>query len=228
MVSKEKQQIKEYDSSILQTESDSEQSAVNTTIQYYEEHAEEFAANTLGADMESIRSRFLAYLSTGCRILDFGCGTGRDSKAFLDLGYDVTAIDGSEALCQIARLLTGLPVRCLDFRDYTPVEGEVYEGIWACASLLHLQKTELLPVMKVLSQTLIPGGAFYVSFKYGTFEGERNGRHFTDFTIEEFREFIKSIPELYVAEYWVTGDVRPGRGDERWLNIVLQRTMICK
>ena len=228
MVSKEKQQIKEYDSSILQTESDSEQSAVNTTIQYYEEHAEEFAANTLGADMESIRSRFLAYLPTGCRILDFGCGTGRDSKAFLDLGYDVAAIDGSEALCQIARSLTGLPVRCLDFRDYTPEVGEVYEGIWACASLLHLQKNELLPVMKVLSQSLIPGGAFYVSFKYGTFEGERNGRHFTDFTLEEFREFIKSIPELSVAEYWVTGDVRPGRGDERWLNIVLQRTMICK
>ena len=228
MVSKEKQQIKEYDSSILQTKSDSEQSAVNTTIQYYEEHAEEFAANTLGADMASIRSRFLAYLPTGCQILDFGCGTGRDSKAFLDLGYDVTAIDGSEALCGIAQSLTGLPVRCLDFRDYTPEEGEVYEGIWACASLLHLQKTELLPVMKVLSQALRPGGAFYVSFKYGTFEGERNGRHFTDFTLEEFREFIKSIPELSVAEYWVTGDVRPGRGDERWLNIVLQRTMICK
>ena len=228
MISKEEQQIKEYDNSIRQTRADSEQNAVDTTIQYYEEHAEEFATNTLNADMASIRSRFLAYLPTGCQILDFGCGTGRDSKAFLDLGYDVTAIDGSEALCGIAQSLTGLPVRCLDFRDYTPEEGEVYEGIWACASLLHLKKTELLRVMKVLSQALIPGGAFYVSFKYGTFEGERNGRHFTDFTLEEFREFIKSIPELSVAEYWVTGDVRPGRGDERWLNIVLQRTMICK
>lgn len=215
-------------SRIFHTDLDIEQSAVNSTIQYYEEHAEEFTTNTINADMESIRSRFLAYLPIGCRILDFGCGTGRDSKAFLDLGYDVTAIDGSEALCQIARLLTGLPVWRLDFRDYTPEEGEVYDGIWACASLLHLQKTELLPVMKVLSQALRPGGAFYVSFKYGTFEGERNGRHFTDFTLEEFREFIKSIPELSVAEYWITGDVRPGRGDERWLNIVLQRTMICK
>jgi SAM-dependent methyltransferase len=178
--------------------------------------------------MESIRSRFLAYLPTGCRILDFGCGTGRDTKAFQELGYDVTAIDGSEALCGIARSLTSLPVRCLDFRNYKPEEGEIYEGIWACASLLHLQKNELLPVMKVLSQAMILGGAFYVSFKYGNFEGERNGRHFTDFTLEEFREFIKSIPELSVAEYWVTGDVRPGRGDERWLNIVLQRTMTCK
>ena len=228
MISKLEQQLKECDNSIRQTESDSEENAVDTTIQYYEEHAEEFTRNTLNADMASIRSRFLTYISTGCRILDFGCGTGRDSKAFLDLGYDVTAIDGSEALCRIARSLTGLPVRCLDFRDYTPEEGEVYEGIWACASLLHLQKNELLRVMKVLSQALIPGGAFYVSFKYGTFEGERNGRHFTDFTMEEFREFIKSIPELSVAEYWITGDVRPGRGDERWLNIVLQRTMICK
>ena len=228
MISKEEQQINGYDNSFRQTESDSEKNAANTTIQYYEEHAEEFATNTLNADMASIHSRFLAYLPTGCRILDFGCGTGRDSKAFLDLGYDVTAIDGSEALCQIAQSLTGLPVRCLDFRNYTPIEGEVYEGIWACASLLHLQKNELLPVMKVLSKVLIQGGAFYVSFKYGNFEGERNGRHFTDFTVEEFREFIKSIPELSVTEYWVTGDVRPGRGDERWLNIVLQRTMICK
>ena len=228
MISKEEQQINECDNSIRQMESDSEKNAVDTTIQYYEEHAEKFTTNTINADMESIRSRFLTYLPAGCRILDFGCGTGRDSKAFLDLGYDVAAIDGSESMCGIAQSLTGFPVRCLDFRDYTSEEGEVYEGIWACASLLHLKKDELLPVMKVLSQALIPGGAFYVSFKYGTFEGERNGRHFTDFTLEEFREFIKRIPELSVAEYWVTGDVRPGRGDERWLNIVLQRTMICK
>ena len=82
--------------------------------------------------------------------------------------------------------------------------------------------------MKVLSQALRLGGAFYVSFKYGNFEGERNGRHFTDFTQEDFSEFLKNIPVLSVAEYWVTSDVRPGRGDERWLNIVLQRTMICK
>ena len=220
------QQTLKPDSNSSLAETDQAQNAVDTTLQYYEEHAEEFAANTLNADMASIRSRFLAYLPTGCRILDFGCGTGRDSKAFLDLGYDVTAVDGSEALCQIAQSLTGIPVRCLDFRKFTPVEGEVYEGIWACASLLHLKKDELLPVMTVLSQVLIPGGAFYVSFKYGNFEGERNGRYFTDFTLEEFREFIKGVPELYVAEHWVTGDVRPGRGDERWLNIVLQRTMI--
>lgn len=208
--------------SVLHTELSSEREAANSTIQYYEEHAEEFAANTLDADMESIRSRFLAYLPAGGRILDFGCGTGRDTKAFLDLGYYVTAIDGSEALCRIAQSLTGLPVRCLDFRKYKPEDGEAYEGIWACASLLHLRKDELLPVMKVLSQALIPGGAFYMSFKYGTFEGVRNGRYFTDFTQEEFSEFLRKVPELSVEECWMTGDVRPGRGDERWLNIVVR------
>lgn len=218
-------QKSEKGSITLHTDIDSAQNVVDSTIQYYEEHAEEFASNTLDANMASIRSRFLAHLPSGCRILDFGCGTGRDSKAFLELGYDVTAIDGSEALCKIAQALTGLSVRCLDFRKYEPAKDEIYEGIWACASLLHLQKDDLLPVMQVLSQALQPGGAFYVSFKYGDFEGERNGRYFTDFTLEEFREFIKKVPELYVAEYWVTGDVRPGRGDERWLNIVLRRTM---
>ena len=181
MISNIEQMVKEYDNSIRQTEADSAPNAVDTTIQYYEEHAEEFAANTLDADMKSIRSRFLAYLPVGGRILDFGCGTGRDSKAFLDLGYDVTAIDCSEALCRIIRSLTGLLVRCLDFRKYTSEDGEAYEGIWACASLLHLQKDELLPVMKVLSQALIPGGAFYTSFKYGTFEGERKRQAFYRF-----------------------------------------------
>ena len=153
----------------------SKQDFVDTTIQYYESHAEEFASNTKDADMGSIRSRFLSYIPKGGRILDFGCGTGRDAKAFLDLGYDVTAIDGSEAMCQIAHTLTGLSIRCLDFRKYMPAIDESYEGIWACASLLHLQKDELIPVVRSLCQALQHEGAFYVSFKYGSFQGEKNG-----------------------------------------------------
>lgn len=197
---------------------------VSDTIRYYDEHAEEFAANTLHADMEEIRSRFLAFLPAGARILDFGCGTGRDAKAFRDLGFEVSAIDGSAELCRLARSCTGLPVRCLDFRAYSPEKGEVYEGIWACASLLHLGKQELAPVMRELGRALPRGGILYVSFKYGEYEGERKGRYFTDFTLETFRAFLKRVPEYSVVEYWVTGDVRPGRGDERWLNMILEKT----
>ena len=110
----------------------------DNTIKYYEEHAEEFAANTINADMEEIRRRFLAYLPERARILDFGCGTGRDTRAFLELAYEVTALDGSESMCRIASDFTGTPVRCMNFLDYTPADGEYYDGIWACASLLHL------------------------------------------------------------------------------------------
>lgn len=217
--------MEEYGNMTLHEKYCSKQDFVDTTIQYYEIHAEEFVSNTKDADMGSIRSRFLSYIPKGGRILDFGCGTGRDAKAFLDLGYDVTAIDGSEAMCRIAHTLTGLSIRCLDFRKYMPAIDESYEGIWACASLLHLQKDELIPVMRSLCQALQHEGAFYVSFKYGSFQGEKNGRYFTNFTPEGFFQFITYIPELQVATYWVTGDVRPGREDERWLNVLLRRTI---
>ena len=184
------------------------------TLQYYEDHAEEFTVNTINADMKDIRGRFLSYLPAGSRILDFGCGTGRDSKVFHELGYEVSALDGSETLCRIAEEHTGLSVRCLDFRNYTPGEGEHYEGIWACASLLHLKKAELLPVMHALGKALKPEGILYVSFKYGDYEGERHGRYFTDFTIEGFREFMRMLPEFMMVEHWLTGDVRPGRGEQ--------------
>ena len=193
------------------------------TLQYYEDHAEAFAADTLHADMQEIRQRFLSRLCPGARILDFGCGTGRDTKAFRDLGYEAYALDGSPAMCRMAGELTGTLVRCVDFRDYAPEEQERYDGIWACASLLHLNRQELESVLHKLADAQQPGGILYLSFKYGEYEGERNGRYFTDFTLEAFREFLKDIPEYRIAEYWVTGDVRDGRKDERWLNMIMER-----
>ena len=97
-----------------------EQNDTDPTLRYYEDHAEEFTANTIDADMKDIRSRFLSHLPAGARILDFGCGTGRDTKAFLDLAYEVAALDGSPSLCRIAGEYTGIPVQCMDFREYSP------------------------------------------------------------------------------------------------------------
>ena len=193
------------------------------TLRYYQEHAMEFAAQTIHADMEDIRSRFLCCLQAGSRILDFGCGTGRDTKAFRDLGYAVDALDGSETLCRIAAEYTGVPVRCMDFREYSPKKGEIYDGIWACASLLHLKKQEIRPVLQELGKALPQYGILYISFKYGEYEGWRNGRYFTDFTLEGFKEFLKDIPEYDIANSWVSTDVRPGREDERWLNMILKK-----
>ena len=66
----------------------------------------------------------------------------------------------------------------------------------------------------------------YTSFKYSNFEGERNGRYFTDFTEVAFKEFLAGISELTIEDYWITGDVRPGRGEEKWLNLILRKSDI--
>lgn len=98
-----------------------------------------------------------------------------------------------------------------------------YEGIWACSSILHLPKKELLLVIRKMCIALKDNGVIYTSFEYGDFEGERNGRYFTDFTEDTFDKFIRVIPELTTEEEWITSDVRPGRGEEKWLNLILRK-----
>ena len=191
------------------------------TLEYYKTNADSFVSGTLTADMAGARAKFLGALKKDALILDFGCGSGRDAKAFLDLGYRVEATDGSPELCQKASEVTEIPVKPMLFQELDAVS--YYDGIWACASILHLPKAELQDVMQKIAAALKPGGILYTSFKYGTFEGLRSGRYFTDFTEETLVEFWKGIPGLMVTETWFTQDVRPGREDEKWINILARR-----
>jgi 2-polyprenyl-3-methyl-5-hydroxy-6-metoxy-1,4-benzoquinol methylase len=192
------------------------------TLRYYEANAEAFGQGTVHADMHETRDRFLSYLPKAARILDFGCGVGRDTKAFLDLGYQVDAIDGSRELCRLASQYTGIPVQTMLFQDLSAVD--TYDGIWACASILHLPKEDLLPVMERIARALKSDGILYASFKYGSFEGMRNGRYFMDFTEESLAEFMKQLPSLHVFDQWITEDVRPERKEEKWINILARRS----
>ena len=194
---------------------------MNNTINYYNQNAENFIANTQNADMHSTQEGFLRLLDANTSILDFGCGSGRDTKYFLEKGYQVAAIDGSAELCRLAGSFTGIKVKEMLFQELDEIG--VYDGIWACSSILHLPKQELLPVIRKMCIALKDNGVIYTSFKYSNFEGERNGRYFTDFTEDTFREFIKVIPELMIEDQWITLDVRPGRGEEKWLNLILQK-----
>jgi SAM-dependent methyltransferase len=191
------------------------------TLDYYNQNAADFANSTMFVDFEQTQDIFLKRLHAGDYILDFGCGSGRDTKYFLAHGMQVDAIDGSEELCRIAGEYTGIKVRKAYFQDLDDLEK--YDGIWACASILHLSKAELIPVMKKMIAALKPGGIVYASFKYGNFEGERNGRYFTDFTEETFADFMQDIERASVEEQWITGDARPGRGEEKWLNLILRK-----
>lgn len=194
----------------------------STTIGYYNENADEFAASTANVEFSAMQEKFASLLVPGASVLDFGCGSGRDSKSFIDRGFRVTATDGSSALCRIASRLTGLEVRNELFQDLSDVAA--YDGIWACSSILHLPKSELIRVLPKMLRALKPGGVIYTSFKYGLFEGYRNGRHFTDFTEESFREFISEIEGVEIIEQWVSRDMRPRRGDEKWLNLLLGKS----
>lgn len=193
---------------------------VNMTLNYYNQNADSFIEGTVSVNFKEVQDKFLQMLS-GKKILDFGCGSGRDTMYFLKSGFDVTATDGSEELCKYASEYTGIQVKQMLFQDLDEVD--YYDGIWACSSILHLSKNELRIVMNKMSRALKAGGIIYTSFKYGNFEGERNGRFFTDFTIDEFTDFVKDVKEMAIEEYWITGDVRPGRGDERWLNLILRK-----
>lgn len=197
---------------------------MNNTINYYNQNAENFIANTQNADMHPTQERFLRLLDAGTSILDFGCGSGRDTKYFLEKGYQVTATDGSAELCRLASEFTGIKVKEMLFQELDAINQ--YDGIWACSSILHLPKKELLPVIWKMCEALKDNGIIYTSFKYGDFEGERNGRYFTDFTEKTFQEVIEKVPKLTIEEYWITSDVRPGRGEEKWLNLLLRNAVI--
>ena len=194
---------------------------MNYTLSYYNSNASDFFAGTQHADMHLAQDKFLKLLPVQASILDFGCGSGRDTKYFLDRGYRVTATDGSPELCRLASAFTGIDVKVILFQELDVVEE--YDGIWACASILHLPKGELRAVMGRMRRALKQDGVIYTSFKYSEFEGERNGRYFTDFTEDTFRDFMIEVIGLEVEEIWITGDVRPGRRDERWLNLILRR-----
>ena len=197
-------------------------SAEQKTIEYYNSKAEEFYESTVNADMSDQYYLFEKYLGDGTHILDCGCGSGRDSKHFLENGFKVTAIDGSEELCKKASELTGLEVKHMYFQDLN--FDNDFDGVWACASLLHVEKDRLPDVLKKITRVLKGGGVLYASFKYGDFSGERNGRFFTDLDDKSFETLIADIPELVLKEKYISTDVRPGRENDRWLNaIVIKR-----
>ena len=101
-----------------------------------------------------------------------------------------------------------------------------YNGIWACSSILHLPKKELRSVLQKMCIALKDNGMIYTSFKYGNFAGDCNGRYFTDFIEDSFQKIIADISELTIEDCWITSDVRPGRDEEKWLNLLLRKSNI--
>lgn len=192
------------------------------TLDYYNKYAERYVEDTVQVEFSDLQIQFLEMLPDEGTILDLGCGSGRDSKVFKNAGFKVIAVDGSEALCKIASEYLGQEIICCKFQELNMKER--MDGIWACASLLHMEKDDVVSTMKKLLAYLNPGGIFYASFKYGTFSGKRNGRFFTDLTEDLFSDILSRISGLTVVKQMITKDARPDR-NEKWLNVFMKKEL---
>lgn len=193
---------------------------MDKNIEYYNENAQSFFEGTVNADMSLWRDKFEAYVSDGGRILDAGCGSGRDSRAFKQHGYSVVAFDASKEMCRMAAELLNQEVWQMRFDEIA--FDEEFDGIWACASLLHVSQDELPNIMQKLHIALKDNGAIYVSFKYGEGTKQRGERTFSDFTENSVKKLL-SDSDFEVIECGITSDIRPGRDAEKWINAIARK-----
>ena len=180
------------------------------SISYYDKNAQHFVKTTNVYDYSSLYDLFLPHLPKGAKILDAGCGSGRDSKCFIDKGYKVVAFDGSQKLATLASQLTGLPVRHKLFSQVN--EHEEFDGIWASASLLHVPRSELASVLEKLKKALKPKGIWYISFRYGEGEHNEGDRYFYDQTKESLIKILEDLGGVTILHMTIPEDLTSRRG----------------
>tara|TARA_R110001583_G_scaffold65264_1_gene188656 strand:+ start:9208 stop:9786 length:579 start_codon:yes stop_codon:yes gene_type:complete len=188
---------------------------------FYDTNAQQFFDTTVDVAMDALYAKFTPLLAAGGRVLDLGCGSGRDSKYFINNGYKVTAFEPSVELAKLASDHLGHNVVVQTAQQIDDID--TYDGIWACASLLHVPLDDMADVFQRLANSLKNGGVIYCSFKLGDGEVERNGRVFTDMNQIDFYELLEQVITLKIISIWVSADLRAGREDEEWFNVLLKK-----
>ena len=195
--------------------------SIDKTIDFYNKNAENYCSKTIGIDLTQIYEKFLKYIPKQGAILDLGCGSGRDSLYFLNNGFDVTSMDASIEMVKLSSKLINQKtihrkIEDIDFKDK-------FDGIWACASLLHINKNATVDVYNKLLSALKIDGILYASYKYGTNAMVKEGRYFNNYDENSFSEMMKNIQSLEQIEFWTTLDLRQEGNNQKWLNILLKR-----
>ena len=195
------------------------------TLDYYNKNSEEYFNSTLNVDMTNTYKEFLKLVPEGGKILDLGCGSGRDSMNFMKLGYEVTAVDGAKKLAKRASVLLGKEVIVSTFEELELKEK--FHGIWACASLLHIKREDLKIVLNNLYNNLDDNGVFYMSFKYGEKEYvDDKNRYFNCFTDESIISFINENTKYNILGLYITED-KLGRVNEvKWVNLICNKKSV--
>lgn len=190
-------------------------------IDYYNKYAAKVFEDTVDQNMDAITAPFLELLEEGDTILDMGCGSGRDSLTFYDLGYDVTPLDGSEEMCRLAEVHTGLDVLQMTYEEMA-FDG-AFDGVWACGAFVHIPKDEMPALFRKVARALTEDGIFYLSMRLGDFEGFQGERYFSCYSEKELRSLVEGDGLFAVLKEWVTRDVRSGHSDIQWINILARK-----
>lgn len=190
-------------------------------MDYYDENARGYSSSTVNVNMQELYDLVLPYLKPQAKILDLGCGSGRDAKRFREMGYDVLAADPSEAMCELAQTNSGVEVVRLSAEEMDYKDR--FDLIWACASLLHIRSGEMPKVWHKIHRALAQGGIVFVSVKKGDFEGLRGGRWFCDYTLDKLAKTGYQDAGLNLIYSGESLDKRPGRETEVWLNVILKK-----
>lgn len=193
---------------------------VDETIGYYNQNAATFIDSTIKADVSDLYDAFEKFLKPGSRVLDLGSGSGRDSKHFLEMGYEVVALDPSSAMCEQTRIFACVPVYEMKAEDIQFINE--FDAVWACASLLHVPRNQQEKVLTLIGKALKSEGICYCSWKYGDEERNDDGRHFTDYTGHLLSNLLKRMAIFEVIDYWITDDARIDR-DQKWINLIIKK-----
>ena len=191
------------------------------SIDYYNRYAVPYYEETVDVSMEEVMKPFVELLPENAEVLDLGCGSGRDTIALGEKGFYVTPMDGSEEMCKLAEVNTDEEVLQMTFEEMD--FDDVFDGIWACASLVHLTEDEMEEILGKLVQALKMDGILYFLVHKGDRDGIYNGRYFRDYTRKELYGLMEKFSELELIDIWTTQDVRPGKTDKMWLNVLARK-----
>ncbi len=192
------------------------------TLDYYNKNASEYFEQTLNGNFTENYEKFLSRIPQNAYILDFGCGSGRDSKYFIENGYKVKAIDGSIEMCKLASEYIGQEVECMKFDELN--EENVYDGIWACSSILHVEKEQLGIILEKIIKALKEKGIIYTSFKKGVKDEIKEGKYYNYLTKEKLEEIIEKYKlNIKIIDYFETLPSTKRIQDIVWANYILQK-----
>ena len=196
----------------------SQDAAVSSTDRFYEDHAVEYFSGTSGAQTQFVLDRFLSHLPANAAILDAGCGSGRDLKYFHSRGHCALGIDASTALVQMAAQHSGAP--CEVARIESISYEDRFDGIWACASLLHLPRDAFRPALRCLNRALKRGGTLFMAVQEG--QGEAilpDGRLYVYYSEDDIRRSLDAAG-LAVNELWASRNSADAVHQPVWINVI--------